>query len=70
MEAKLGRKYRIGGDGWWYLEPGVPILVTDEIQVSSRNPTGVVIEVKRDGELLGHKAMHPTFFQQDFELID
>lgn len=70
MEAKLGRKYRIGGDGWWHVTEGMPILETDDIEVVDILEQFVVIVVRRGDIVLGYKSINHCFFPQDFELIE
>ena len=67
--AKLGSSYKIGGDGWWHLTEGVPILESDSIKVVDISSEFATIEVCRSGVVLGHKPINHCFFIQDFELV-
>lgn len=69
MTARLGSNYKIGGDGWWHLTEGVPILETDVIRVIDITADFTVIEVSRDNAVLGHKPINHCFFHEDFELL-
>lgn len=69
MTAKLGSSYKIGGDGWWHLTEGVPILVTDAIKVIDITADFIVIEVSRNSSILGHKPINHCFFSEDFEQL-
>lgn len=70
MNARLGSNYKIGGDGWWHLTEGVPILETDAIKVIDITADFVVIEVSRNNSILGHKPINHSFFSEDFEIVE
>lgn len=66
MNARLGHSYKIGGDGWWHLTEGVPILESDAIKVIDITDDFVIIEVHRGNSVLGHKPINHCFFDEDF----
>lgn len=70
MPARLKSCYKIGGDGWWHLVDGVPILETDGIEVVDIDAQFATIEVRRGDSVLGRKPINHCFFDQDFELVE
>lgn len=66
MVAKLGERYRIGGNGWWKLPPNISIRITDVIVVADVDDEFVHIHVLRRDHKIGSQKIRHCFFKEDF----